>query len=183
MLAGFVSVRSAMTFASRAVAALLSLWYAAGLSAQHSHDGIMYHAPRWSPDGQWILASANRDGDTEIYLVRADGGELRQLTRNNVADDGAQWSNDGRRIVFQSERSGMPARYSMNPDGSDPRPEPADSVVARSPDGATLIFESVRDGRARLFAMRADRTGVREIVTARYSEQPGFSPDEKMIVF
>ena len=101
----------------------------------HAPGAIMYHAPTWSPDGSWILASANRDGDTEIYLVRGDGGELRQLTRNTVADDIARWSDDGRRVVFESDRAGPTATYSMNPDGSDVRPAARDSVTSRSADG------------------------------------------------
>ena len=159
-------------------------------SAQHPPGGmthapgtIMYHAPTWSPDGSWILASANRDGDTEIYLVRADGGELRQLTRNTVADDIARWSDDGRRVVFESARGGTTETYSMNSDGSDVRPAARDSVISRSADGRTLLFESVRDGRGRLFIMSTDRTNVREVATARHAEQGSFSPDGRRIVF
>ena len=71
----------------------------------------------------------------------------------------------------------------MNLDGGDVRPEPLDSVVARSPDGSLLLFESVRDGRGRLFTMTAHRTGPREITTARHAEQGSFSPDGRWIVF
>jgi Tol biopolymer transport system component len=149
----------------------------------HPHGGIMYHAPHWSRDGRWILASANLDGDTEIFLVRADGAELRQLTRNTVADDIARFSDDGRRVLFQSDRSGTTAEYSMNLDGSDVRPAARDSVLSRSPDGKTLLFESVRDGRGRLLTMSGDRTNPREIATARHAEQGSFSPDGRSIVF
>jgi TolB protein len=149
---------------------------------QHPAGTIMFHAPQWSPDRQWILVSANLDGDTEIYLVRPDGSALRQLTRNTIADDMARWSSDGRRVLFESERSGA-AQYSMNPDGTDVRVEPRDSVYSRSPDGRTLLFESVREGRGRLFTMTSARTNSREIATARHAEQGSFSPDGRWIVF
>ena len=149
----------------------------------HAHGAIMYHAPQWSPDGQWIVASANVDGDTEIYLVRPDGGGRRQLTRNTVPDDVARWSRDGRRVLFEREQSGRKGWYSMNLDGGDVRPEPVDSVVSRSPDGNTLLFESVRDGRGRLFTMTAARMGAREIATGRHAEQGSFAPDGRTIVF
>lgn len=80
----------------------------------HMGGGILYHAPQWSPDGRSLLASANLDGDTEIYLIRADGSALRQPTRNTVPDDMAHWSADGRRVLFESERSGAAAHYSMD---------------------------------------------------------------------
>jgi Tol biopolymer transport system component len=149
----------------------------------HVGGGIMYHAPQWSPDGLWLLVSANLDGDTEIYLIRADGSARRQLTRNTVPDDIARWSTDGRRVLFESARSGARAQYSMNLDGSDVRPEPPDSVVSRSPDGTTLLFESVRGGRGHLFLMTSSRTNVREISTAGHAEQGSFSPNGRSIVF
>lgn len=149
----------------------------------HTGGGIMYHAPQWSPDGLWLLASANLDGDAEIYLIRADGSGLRQLTRNTVPDDMARWSADGRRVLFESERSGAAAQFSMDVDGGDVRPEPMDSVVSRSPDGTTLLFESVRGGRGRLYLMTSSRTNVREISTAGHAEQGSFSPDGRSIVF
>lgn len=149
----------------------------------HMGGGVLYHAPQWSPDGLWLLASANLDGDAEIYLIRADGSALRQLTRNTVPDDIARWSTDGRRVLFESARSGATAQYSMNLDGSDVRPERPDSVVSRSPDGKTLLFESVRDGRGHLFLMTSSRTNVREISTAGHAEQGSFSPDGHSILF
>jgi len=148
----------------------------------HVGGGVMYHAPQWSPDGQWIVASSNRDGDTEIVLIRSDGSALRPLTHNGVPDDMARWAADGRRVLFQSDRSGKTLQFSMNADGSDMRAEPLDSVVSRSPDGKMLLFESVRGGRGRLYLMTAARTNVREIATDRHVEQGSFSPDGQWIV-
>ena len=165
------------------VAGLLAIAFATELGAQHQHAGVMYHAPRWSPDGQWILASANLDGDTEIYLVRSDGSALRQLTRNDVPNDMARWSDDGRRVVFLQSGPEGEAQFSMAIDGTDVRAEPQDSVTARRRDGKVLLFESVREGRGRLFLMDADRTGARPISSDRHAEQGSFSPDGRMLVW
>ena len=156
---------------------------APALGSMHASPGmVMYHAPQWSPDGQWILVSANRERDMEIYLIRADGGAIRQLTHNE-SDDLARWSDDGQRILIESTQAGVAKWTSMKPDGSDVRPFTPDSVISRSPDGHTLLFESVRDGRGRLFLMTSARTNPREIATARHAEQGSFSPDGKLIVF
>ena len=156
---------------------------APGLGGMHAAPGmVMYHAPEWSRDGQWILVSANRERDMEVYLIRADGSAIRQLTHNE-ADDLAHWSDDGQRVLVESSQAGRSTWFSMKPDGSDVRPFIPDSVVSRSPDGQTLLFESIRDGRGRLFLMTTARTNVREIRTARHAEQGSFSPDGKLIVF
>ena len=166
------------------VAGLLVVISASAAGAQHAHGGsVMYHAPRWSPDGQWIVASANIDGDSEIYLIRSDGRELKQLTRNSYQDDGPYWSEDGRRILFTSMRPEGHAQFSMAIDGTDVRPEVADSVTSRSPDGRTLLIESVRNGRGQLYIVGADRTGARLVSRDRHAEQGEFSPDGKLIVY
>ena len=39
--------------------------------------------PAWSPDNAQIAFMSDRDGDWEIYVMDADGGNLRQLTDND----------------------------------------------------------------------------------------------------
>ncbi|MEJ7617996.1 MAG: hypothetical protein WKF30_13775 [Pyrinomonadaceae bacterium] len=45
-------------------------------------------APRLSSDGARIAFASNRDGSrTDIYVMKADGTDLRRLTRNSTDDD------------------------------------------------------------------------------------------------
>jgi Tol biopolymer transport system component len=60
--------------------------------------------PAWSPDGQWVAFTSRRDGDFEIYVVSAEGGEPRNLTNFPAEDRSPVWSPDGRTIAFQSNR-------------------------------------------------------------------------------
>ena len=77
--------------------------------------------PKWSPDGRRIVFSSSRDGDSEIYVMNADGSGIVQLTDNMAGDLDPIWSPDGRHIAFlsgrDSERGGE--IYIMNADGSD----------------------------------------------------------------
>lgn len=54
----------------------------------------------WSPDGRSIAFSGDSDGDWEIYIIRADGTGLQQVTENGVPDESPSWSPDGTRLVF-----------------------------------------------------------------------------------
>jgi hypothetical protein len=75
----------------------------------------------FSPDGSRIVFVSTQDGDAEIYLMDADGANLRKLTDNSAVDASPGWSPDGRRILFVSNRNGQFELYVMGADGSNPR--------------------------------------------------------------
>lgn len=58
--------------------------------------------PFWSPDGHRILFTLHRDGETELGIMNADGGDSRRLTRTRGDSHGYGFSPDGRRVSFES---------------------------------------------------------------------------------
>jgi Tol biopolymer transport system component len=74
--------------------------------------------PSLSPDGEWVVFGATGDKQEDLFLVRRDGTEVRQLTNDKDKDRAPQWSPDGRQIVFFSGRSGRYEYWTINPDGS-----------------------------------------------------------------
>ncbi len=70
-------------------------------------------APHFSPDGEWIAFSATYDGNTDVYVVPAAGGQPRRLTWHPGADLVAGWSADGRRVLFTSAREVANSRSSQ----------------------------------------------------------------------
>lgn len=59
-------------------------------TAQLTTTGVDY-APCWSPDGKWILFTSERDGDPEIYIMDATGGNLTNLTQLPSTDKDPAW--------------------------------------------------------------------------------------------
>ena len=67
-------------------------------------SGMDSDAPLWSPDGRHLLFLSKRPGDEkkQVYLLPADGGEARRLTKVEGGVKSAEWSPDGKHIVFRS---------------------------------------------------------------------------------
>src|SRR5262245_44154629 len=70
-----------------------------------------------------IVFQSFRDGNNEVYSMKADGSDPRRLTTNSAYDGEPSVSADGTKIVFTSLRdntgNGNSEIYIMNADGTD----------------------------------------------------------------
>jgi len=75
-------------------------------------------APAWSPDGEWLafVRSTNGRRSFHVYVMRADGSGVRQLTRGRF-DESPAWSPDGQWIAYTS----MGGIRIVHPNGSGSR--------------------------------------------------------------
>ena len=154
--------------------------------------------PAWSPDGRKLAFVSQRDGNSEIYVMNADGSAQKNLTRQPASDSHPSWSPDGRRIVFVSRRDGNSEIYVMNADGSGLRNltrTPSDDLdPAWSPDGRAIAFvqKKCTGGRrdppcatayeTSLYVVNADGSGLRRLTTRRARLfNPSWSADGKTI--
>lgn len=152
--------------------------------------------PSWSPDGTKILFASNLGGDSEIFVVNADGSNLVQLTNNTIEDDQPRFSPDGSKIVFASNRDapaeGLPNGkweiYEMNADGTAARRLTNDAAIAQRPtyfkNGAKILFDSDRLGARDIYVMNADGSGITRLTNNPWDSYfPVPSPDETHIMF
>jgi Tol biopolymer transport system component len=112
--------------------------------------------PVWSPDGQKIAFSSDRDGDSEIYIMDKDGSNLKQITNNSGYDGRPRWSPDGTKLAFETDRDGGDWDiYIMDTDGRNPKPitnnATNDFSESWSPDGKWLVYVSNSDGDNEIF--------------------------------
>lgn len=120
-----------------------------------AHPGVEVFA-KFSPDGRWIAFTGQYDGDEQVYVVPATGGEPKQLTfypargplapRWGYDNQVHGWTRDGRSIVFRSQRDSwalpIARLYTVSPQGgpAEPLPMPEAGSGDFSPDGLRIAY-------------------------------------------
>ncbi|MCK9308967.1 MAG: S41 family peptidase [Candidatus Cloacimonetes bacterium] len=98
--------------------------------------------PQWSPDGSMIAFSANREGSSYVYIMSAEGGEARVVTRESMGV--SDWFNDSKYLLCtkHSLRWGR-SFYKVPLDGSRPEliAEIGNSYASLSPDNTQIVFQ------------------------------------------
>jgi len=153
-------------------------------------EGVENAYPHGSADGSQILFQSNRSGKWHLYLMNADGSNVRQITQGDHNNNFPDWSPDNQRIAFVSDRDGNEEIYVMNLDGNGLTRltnNPARDIHPYfSPDGKSLLFNSSRDKANSFEIYQTDVQGKNQ---KRLTQTPEvetcarLSPDSKKIVF
>ncbi len=160
----------------------------------------------WSPDGEYLTYTAQRNGAFDIYKISVKDKEEIRLTDAPGLDDGSEYSPDGRYIYFNSNRTGRMKIWRMHPDGSDQQQITFDDYndwfPHISPDGRWMVFLSYQKEvksddhpfykqvyLRKLTLVKLETLGDKpEVIAYVYGGQgsinvPSWSPDSKRIAF
>ena len=82
-----------------------------GVSTRFTFDKSLETEQVWSPDGQYLIFSSDRQGIDNLYRKRADGsGEIERLTEAEVAAVGVVVVADGRYVVYIAQGAAVRRR-------------------------------------------------------------------------
>jgi TolB protein len=137
-------------------------------------------AADWSPDGNTIaFAMAVDQPDAyEIFLMGADGSNVRQLTYGLAGIGGSlDWSPDGKYLLIYAGPQGDKDIFRIDveaktaaqlTDGGN------NAASSFSPDGQWIAFNSLRNNdQADIFIMRPDGSSMRQVTT---DPEPDWQP-------
>lgn len=102
--------------------------------------------PKFSPDGKWIAFTGRYNGNPNVYVMPAEGGQPRQLTYSPGGDMVEGWTPDGQNVLFQSLRDSFSIRYkqlytiSIHGGFAKTLPLPMGYQASYSPDGSHLAY-------------------------------------------
>jgi Tol biopolymer transport system component len=160
---------------------------------KHVGDLISLASPAWSRDGSRIAFSGLRaSGQSDLYILERDTGEVTRLTNDYYADVDPSWSPDGKEIVFSSDRTrygkeghhnlflldvaSLEIRYVTCGPWTDQTP-------SWSPDGSQIAFTSDREGMFEIYTVDRDGNGARVSRVLGTTLDPAWLPDGKGFLF
>ncbi|HEY2866788.1 MAG TPA: winged helix-turn-helix domain-containing protein [Pyrinomonadaceae bacterium] len=136
----------------------------------------------FTPDGK-ILYGSSLNGNVDIWMMGADGGNGRQITTGDGADSMPVIIEDGHAIAFVSNRSGRPEIWRMNLDGTE-QTQLTNVNGAGSPSvaGRDIYFSAIdeKSQNVALYKLSVDG-GTPTQITSSLTLLPQVSPDGKWI--
>ncbi len=145
-------------------------------------------SPTWSPDGRELAFTSDQTGRPQIYIMRADGKNVRRLTFDGRYNAAPAWSPRGDWIAYvcRMPKEGFKL-CRISPDGkgriqmtSGP-PSEIDDSPSWAPDGRHLVFSSTRgrgsNKRSHIYMMYFDGTGLEQLTKGGiHHSSPAWSP-------
>lgn len=135
--------------------------------------GAINVEPSLSPDGNKIVFSSERGGRPMLYVMNADGGDVKRVTFKGKFNSSPSWSPDGNKIAFAAMDEGNFDIFIMDVDGSNLKritsAKKANGKAANnedpsfSADGRYLVYTSDRTGKNQIYISSLDGAEERRV--------------------
>lgn len=129
--------------------------------------------PTWSPDGSMIAFASSRNGARQLFVMNADGTNIRQVTHLDNMGGRSAWSPDGAKLAFYRGEFGNRDIYVVSVDGTGliQLTNGGDNLgPSWSPDGNWIAFTSFRDGNNEIYIIHPDGTGLTRVTNSPISD-------------
>ncbi|HEY5731858.1 MAG TPA: DUF5050 domain-containing protein [Anaerolineales bacterium] len=129
--------------------------------------------PTWSPDGSMIAFASSRAGSRQLFVMNADGMNIRQVTNLDFMGGRSAFSPDGTQLAFYRGPAGDHNIYIINMDGTGlvQLTDRGDNLgPSWSPDGNWIAFTSFRDGNNEIYIIHPDGTSLTRLTNTPISD-------------
>ncbi len=161
--------------------------------------------PAYSPDGQRVVFTSNRDGNMNIWELTLATGAVRRLTDDPADDWDPFVTRDGQHLLWSSNRSGNYEIWIAGADGTNPRQLSHDRDLAQAaaggrkagvsapgeplgdaenptvtPDGQWVVYGAYGAETAGVWRIRIDGSEPKQMVAGTFRD-PNLSPDGRFV--
>jgi eukaryotic-like serine/threonine-protein kinase len=140
--------------------------------------------PQYSPDGEWIIFSSDRNGNLDLWKLSTKTGGVRRITEDAARDWDPTFTPDGKHILWSSDRTGHFEIYIADADGNGARQLTSDGVDAENPtvtpDGRWIVHSSYNPNKSGLWKIHPDGSGATRFFSG-VVQVPELSPDGKYV--
>jgi hypothetical protein len=154
-----------------------------GVTTRVAGDAYVNQRPVWSPDGQTILFSSDREDDiVNLYTIAADGGgSPKRLARSQLDQMSASWGPDGTILFLQDgDIWALP-----------PRGAPVPFITSRtaelfptfSPDGHWIAYTTDETGRSEVYVRPFPGPEPATQISSSGGSSPAWSADGSRLFY